>query len=329
MRPAIVFTALIGCLLGCDVPPGPSGGGIAKAKKSAGSTTSGGLVTLTEARAAFATTLARRESAGMPAPSPPAHLAQLVYYDAPLGKNAAYLTHPSSPGQKHPAIVWISGGDCNTIDDGFFQPASADNDQTAAAFRNAGVITLYVSLRGGNNNPGVREGFYGEVDDVIAAAAFLRQQESVDPNRIYLGGHSTGGTLALLVAESTDQFRAIFSFGPVDDPAGYGGEYTPYVATNPQEGDLRSPVKWVHSIKSPTYVIEGGNWIGGNVTALRAIKSAGSQNARLRCLEVRGADHFSVLAPVTAIIAQKIVQDTGPSCSIQLQDSELSRSFGN
>ena len=28
---------------------------------------------------------------------------------------------------------------------------------------------------------------------------------------IYLGGHSTGGTLVLLVSECTDRFRAIFS----------------------------------------------------------------------------------------------------------------------
>ena len=44
----------------------------------------------------------------------------------------------------------------------------------------------------------------------------------VDPDQIYLGGHSTGGTLALLVAESTDRFRAIFSFGPVANMRNYG-----------------------------------------------------------------------------------------------------------
>lgn len=325
MRATFVLLICVCLLTGCD-PPQAARSGIAKASRPQGSTD--GVITLAQARAPFKTTLSQRESAGTPAPSPPPHLAQLVYYDAPLGKNAAYITNPPAPGQKYPTILWISGGDCNTIDDGFFQPSPAENDQTASAFRNAGIITMYVSMRGGNTNPGVREGFYGEVDDVLAALAFLKSQESVDPNRIYLGGHSTGGTMALLVSECTDQFRAVFSFGPVDDPAGYGGEYTPYNTSNHQENHLRSPIKWLHSIKSPTFVLEGRSVLFGNVLALREIKKAGSQNPAVRCLEVNGADHFTILAPVTANIAQKINQDTGPTCNIQLQEAELSRLFG-
>ena len=65
---------------------------------------------------------------------------------------------------------------------------------------------MFPSLRGGNDNPGNKEGFLGEVDDVLAAADFLSKQEFVDPNRIYLGGHSTGGTLVLLVAACSNKF---------------------------------------------------------------------------------------------------------------------------
>jgi dipeptidyl aminopeptidase/acylaminoacyl peptidase len=60
------------------------------------------------------------------------------------------------------------------------------------------------------------------VDDVIVATEYLRAQPHVDPDRIYLGGHSTGGTLVQLVAASSDQYRAVFSFGPMDDVGGYG-----------------------------------------------------------------------------------------------------------
>ena len=42
---------------------------------------------------------------------------------------------------------------------------------------------LFPSLRGGNQNPGVKEGFFGEVDDLLAAANFLAKQGFVDPNR--------------------------------------------------------------------------------------------------------------------------------------------------
>ena len=35
----------------------------------------------------------------------------------PLGDNAAYLTPDPKDGAKHPAIVWITGGDYSTIGD--------------------------------------------------------------------------------------------------------------------------------------------------------------------------------------------------------------------
>ena len=74
-------------------------------------------VTLPEARRGFQTKLTRRESAGAPVPAPPPQLARIVHYDAPVGKMSAYLTVAPQDGQRHPAIIWISGGDCNTIDD--------------------------------------------------------------------------------------------------------------------------------------------------------------------------------------------------------------------
>src|SRR5262245_65351301 len=125
------------------------------------------------------------------------------------------------------------------------------------------------SLRGGNDNPGVKEGFFGEVDDVLAAADFLAKQEYVDPKRIYLGGHSTGGTLVLLVAECSDRFRAVFSFGPIDTVARYGPEYLPFDTCNPREIELRSPGRWLAMIKSPTFVFEGT--LQGNIRSLKVM----------------------------------------------------------
>ena len=37
---------------------------------------------------------------------------------AAAGMLAAYLTPNPGDGQKHPAIVWITGGDCHSIGDG-------------------------------------------------------------------------------------------------------------------------------------------------------------------------------------------------------------------
>src|SRR5205085_2693378 len=109
-----------------------------------------------------------------------------------------------------------------------WQDEPPQNDQTASAYRKAGIATMFPSLRGGNDNPGFKESLFGEVDDVLAAREYLARQDFVDPKRIYLGGHSTGGTLVLLAAASTDQFRAVFSFGPVDDIRGYGPVFPLY-----------------------------------------------------------------------------------------------------
>lgn len=50
------------------------------------------------------------------------------------------------------------------------------------------------------------------MDDVLAAAAALAPQPYADAEQIYLGGHKTGATLALLATEVSSQFAALFAF---------------------------------------------------------------------------------------------------------------------
>jgi dipeptidyl aminopeptidase/acylaminoacyl peptidase len=159
-------------------------------------------------------------------PTPPAAVFRKITYPSAVGPLTAYLSLDPRDGSRHPAIIWITGGDCNSIGD-VWSPQPRNNDQSAAAYRDAGVLMMFPSLRGGNNNPGRHEGFYGEVDDVLAAFDYLSKQPYVDATRIYLGGHSTGGTLVLLTAEFRNPFRAVFSFGPVGDVSGYGRSLLP------------------------------------------------------------------------------------------------------
>jgi acetyl esterase/lipase len=284
----------------------------------AGTPTAGGS-SLVEARKGFHTKLVKPAPPKEPVDVPPPNVFSLIKYDSPVGPLAAYLTPDPKNGKKHPAIVWITGGDCNSIGD-VWKVAPPDNDQTAAQYRQAGIIMLIPSLRGGNENPGVREGFLGEVDDVLAATDYLAKLPYVDPDRIYLGGHSTGGTLALLVAECSPRFRAVFSFGPADDVSGYGNQqiWTPF-AFERKEIELRSPGKWLENIASPTFVIEG---TGGNIDSLMAMSRA-TKNPKVLFIPVRGATHFTVLAPTNQKIAQKIVADTGPQCNITFAANEL------
>jgi dipeptidyl aminopeptidase/acylaminoacyl peptidase len=270
-------------------------------------------LSLPDARKGFVTTT-RETDPGEAPPTPPAKLFRLVRYESPAGRLAAYVTPNPGDRKRHPAIIWITGGDCNSIDQGVWEPGPEANDQSASAFREAGIVTMFPSLRGGNDNPGRREGFYGEVDDVIAAAKYLERLPHVDPDRIYLGGHSTGGTLVFLVAASTDRFRAVFSFGPTDDVTHYPAQYAPFDRSNPREAELRSPVRWTHSVKSPLFVFEGTSG-RGNTEALEAITRA-SRNPLVKCYPLQGVDHFSLLRPVTKVVAQKILADNGPAPAI-------------
>ncbi len=259
--------------------------------------------TLLDARAAFETKLVRSERHADPLEPPPAELFSIVHYPTPIGPMSAYLGKPARPGGKSPAILWITGGfHPGGVDSSAWSPPDLENEQSAQAYRHAGIVLMYPTMRGSFGNPGAQESFFGEVDDVLAALEYLSKVDGVDPGRIYLGGHSTGGTLALLVAAATDRFRAVFAFGPVGDPAGYGADNLTYDPDEKRENQLRSPIHFLASIRSRTFVIEG---TGGNIESLRDLERV-SRNDALRFLAVDGVDHFEVLGPVNDLIAGKI-----------------------
>lgn len=312
----LTFVTVMFLLVGCGQKSQPQG---TMAKPDAGKEAE--KVSLAEARSGFKTKLTRQESAKQAVTKPPAKVFNLVHYDSPAGSLAAYLSPDPKDGKKHPAIIWITGGDCNSIDE-VWKKAPPANDQTASAYREAGIIMMFPSLRGGNDNPGFKEGFFGEVDDVLAAADYLAKQEFVDPQRIYLGGHSTGGTLVLLTAEASNKFRAVFSFGPVEDVAGYGPEFLPFDTSNRRELELRAPGRWLHSIQSPVFVLEGTT--EGNLRSLQVL-SRSSTNPKIHFHPVKGHNHFSILAPMNRLIAEKILRDEGPTSNIAFTDAELNK----
>lgn len=274
---------------------------------------------LSAARQGFKSNLQPAAGERKAVPAPPNNTFSLVTYDAPTGKFPAYLTPDPGDGKKHPAILWITGGDCNSIGP-VWVPGSGGGDQTASAYRRAGLVMMFPSLRGGNQNAGQKEGFLGEVDDVKAAGEYLAKLPYVDSKRIYLGGHSTGGTLVLLVAECSDQFRAVFSFGPVHDVSGYPPQFTPFNTRDRAEVEVRSPGLWLETITSPTFVFEGTK--DGNLPALEIMAKA-SKNPKVRFFPVQGADHFTLLSPVNKLLAGKIPADVGPECILTTSEAEV------
>lgn len=272
-----------------------------------------------QAHDAFTTTLAREENDDYTIPEPPEGLFDLVSYPSKAGDLAAYVSSDPGDGQKHPMIIWVVGGWGNGIDDFPWVYPEWDNDQTGSAFWQAGLLTMYPSFRGGSGNPGHYEALFGEVDDIVSACEYAASLPYVDPERIYLGGHSTGGTRALLASEYTDKFRAVFCFGAVDEIKYHNNSQFTFDTSIEEEYIMRSPIYWLDNVKSPTFLIEGRD---GNSENLERMLEA-SQNDRIQGYVIEGADHFSTLAPATRLVAQKILADTGAEPNITLTQEEL------
>jgi dipeptidyl aminopeptidase/acylaminoacyl peptidase len=240
----------------------------------------------------------------------------------------AYLTADPRDGKRRPAVLWAKGGFGGIGP--FWGRPDPKNDQTAAAFREAGFVVMYPSWRGENDNPGRLELFYGEVDDLLAARDALARQTYVDPDRIYLAGHSTGGTLTLLAATATDKFRAAFSFGGAPDLhrvlAGGGYGNTPFDARDEKEAYYRSATHFVKAIRRPTFYFEGcsDGYEAGycpDAVAMQGKAEAAGVPFKAYCLP--WGDHFTVLHKTTRLVAKKIAADTGPACNVAFTKEEL------
>jgi hypothetical protein len=261
---------------------------------------------LAERRKAFETHVFA-ETDHTPAKTPPAGTLAKVTYPAALGANVAYVT-PPRPGPKRPGVVWIGGGLDWGIGEIAWTRASRDDDRSARAFRDVGLALMLPALRGSNENPGRNECLLGEVDDLLAAADFLAARPDVDPSRIYLAGSATGGTLALLAAASSDRFRAVFAFSPVGDVRQYGttggGGCLPENASS-EEISLRSPLNFMDSIRTPTFVFEGGEQGNGDVFDM--LRERASRVVHFAI--VPGTTPASLLAPGTEAVARAIASD--------------------
>lgn len=285
---------------------------------------------LLAARSGFATSLLDRGSIGdAPAPAPPGELFRRVEFGVDHGVNVAYLTPDPDDGKKHPAVLWAHGG-FGGIDSWFWESASRQDDQSARAFRDAGIVLMCPSWRGENDNPGAFELFYGEVDDLLAARAYLEGLEYVDPDRIYVAGHSTGGTLTLLAVTATNRFRAAFSFGGapdmcrVVDGGGYGN--TPFDPESTRECRLRSAIHFVDAIRTPTYYFEGRHSsYAGEAERMEAL--AEQHGAPFTACIIDGGDHFNILAPLTELVAERIVADTGDEPKIAITERLANETF--
>lgn len=145
---------------------------------------------------AIKTKLIKKESApqGYSKATPPDGVQEITYQSGKL-ELKAWVSYPkTSTTEKIPAIVYLHGGFA-------FGPADFRN---ALPFKKAGFAVMTPMLRGENGLPGHFEMFGGEVSDAVSAVNWLSTQPRVDPNRIYVFGHSIGGGISALISLRCD-----------------------------------------------------------------------------------------------------------------------------
>jgi acetyl esterase/lipase len=169
-------------------------------------------------------------------------------------------------------------------------------------------------------NPGAQETFLGEVSDVVAAVKWLRAQPFVDPQQVYVGGHSTGGTLSLLVGASTE-VTGVVSFGPIDNVCGYGAERLPFDTSSEEECSVRSPL--TYAMQFPPSVIVEGEW--GNGPAVRSLGLWPSKNTSY--VAIPNCSHFLYVGVLNEFFAQKIAKREALTFTVEQANQLLAEKF--
>jgi dipeptidyl aminopeptidase/acylaminoacyl peptidase len=204
-----------------------------------------------DARKEFQTKLTRRG----PAPQQGERLsaprgAHQVKFPSDDLQLTAWVSFAAFEGGKRPAVLFLHGG---------FALGQEDWDM-AKPYEKEHFVVMMPALRGENNQSGYYTMFYDEVDDVVAAGEYLAKLPGVDPNKVYVAGHSAGGTLTLLAALTSKRFRAAASFsGSPDQKAFLFGatELARFDSSDINEIRMRSPVAWAGSFKCPVRMYYG------------------------------------------------------------------------
>jgi len=175
-----------------------------------------------------------------------------------------YKPESFNPRKKYPAILWLHGGQESQYDYGF--------NFRVQLFAANGYVVVMPNVRGSGGR-GLDFALslnkaYGthDAEDVIVATDYVIEQGYVDPDRLGIGGWSSGGTLTNVVITKTDRFAGAVSGASVGwYTSTYG--HDPYALwwhtefgppwKNRDLWDSVSPFMDVENITTPTLFIGG------------------------------------------------------------------------
>jgi dipeptidyl aminopeptidase/acylaminoacyl peptidase len=227
--------------------------------------------------------------AGAPAPHEPSHQLthslvggvraedmvepHLVHYPSQDGKWTisafVYVPYNLPRNGEHPAIVYVHGGPTAQTMNGF--------NRFVQYMANQGYIVIAPNYRG---STGYGKEFQeanlfdmggGDLQDVLAAADWIKQTGYVDPKKLILMGGSYGGYLTMMgVTKAPELWAAGIPIVPFvnwfteiqnEDPVLQQSDLATMgdLVKNKARYEDRSPINFVNEIKAPLYLLAGGN----------------------------------------------------------------------
>ena len=196
--------------------------------------------------------------------------------------------------EKRPAVVFLHSGFALWEEDWEY----------AQPYLDAGFVVIMPSTRGDCGNPGVFEAFFGEVDDVVAAGEYAQSLPYVNPDQVFVAGHSAGGVLALLSVMRPSPYRAAASIDPSLDMEEWAvsnpPEYVVFDRYDPQEVLLRNPLAFIGSIQCEIFLYSEPEYLPERRFAREC-----EQKGKQCILEVLQGDHNSIVPEAQVQIVRR------------------------
>lgn len=204
---------------------------------------------------------------------------------------AGLYVRPRGP-ERAPALLYLHGG--WALED--------DHVRDCRPFVEAGYAVFAPSYRGENGNGGAHEMLWGELDDALAALAHIRSRPEVDPDRVFVFGHSAGGMLAALMAfEPELEARLTGSIDGIYGPEIFDFQLLPFVDT-PRERELRLALPHIEWLEQPHLAFVGLEDPGLDSTRAAADRAARA-GVPLEAVVVPGDHRQSVAPGIAAFLA--------------------------